>query len=214
MKDYKKEFLQCLESIEYGRNSYDLFQDFLTMASLSLQNVIDKDEKLEKEYMNTVNKYGSPSKFSELLGIVTIALTKNMQDFLGSVYMDLGLGNTRTGQFFTPYHLSEMMAKITFSDENYLKQQIEEKGHIILSEPCCGSGGMIIAVSNVLKDKGYNPQKDMKFVGIDIDLKCCQMAFIQTSLLGLRGEILYGNTLSLEIWNRFITPMSYLPLAA
>ena len=95
-----------------------------------------------------------------------------------------------------------------------MKQQIDEKGYFTLSEPCCGAGGMIIALADVMLSKGFNPQKQMKFVGIDIDLKCCQMAYIQTSLLGLRGQIYHGNTISMEMWRNFITPMSIIPLAA
>ena len=36
------------------------------------------------------------------------------------------------------------------------------------------------------------------------------MAYIQTSLLSLSGEIVYGNTLTLECWKRLITPMTLL----
>lgn len=211
-KDYKREFMKCLESIEYGRNNYDVFQDFLSLASLSLHNVIAQDEKVEKEYLEIVERYKNKKMFSELLVIVTLALEERMQDFLGDIFMSAGFGNVRGGQFFTPYHLSKMMSEMILGKS--FKEQIEEKGYFTLSEPCCGAGGMIIALSEIMLEKGYNPQKDLRFQGIDIDLKCCQMAYIQTSLLGLRGEILHGNTLSLEIWKRFITPMSLLPLVA
>lgn len=211
-KDYKREFMKCLESIEYGRNNYDVFQDFLSLASLSLHNVIAQDEKVEKEYLEIVERYKNKKMFSELLVIVTLALEERMQDFLGDIVMSAGFGNVRGGQFFTPYHLSKMMSEIILGKS--FKEQIEEKGYFTLSEPCCGAGGMIIALSEIMLEKGYNPQKDLRFQGIDIDLKCCQMAYIQTSLLGLRGEILHGNTISLEIWKRFITPMSLLPLVA
>ena len=211
-KDYKKEFMNCLQSIEYGRNNYDVFQDFLTLASLSFHNVIAKDEKVEKEYLSIIKKYKNNKKFPELLVITTLALEEKTQDFLGDIFMSAGFGNVRGGQFFTPYHLSKMMSDITIGDN--FKEQIEKDGYVTLSEPCCGAGGMIIAASEVMKEKGFNPQTQMRFTGIDIDLKCCQMAYIQTSLLGLRGQIYHGNTISMEMWKRFITPMSIIPLAA
>ena len=212
MKSYKNDFMKCLQSIEYGRNNYDVFQDFLTLASLSFHNVIAKDEKVEKEYLDIIGRYKNKKQFAELLVITTLALEEKPQDFLGDIFMSAGFGNVRGGQFFTPYHLSKMMSEITLGDN--FKEQIEKDGYFTLSEPCCGAGGMIIAASEVMREKGYNPQKQMKFTGIDIDLKCCQMAYIQTSLLGLRGEIYHGNTISMEMWKRFITPMSILPLAA
>lgn len=211
-KDYKKEFMKCLESIEYCRNNYDVFQDFLTLATLSFHNVIAQDKNIDKEYLDVIGRYKNKKKFAELLAITTLALEEKHQDFLGEIFMSAGFGNTRGGQFFTPYHLSKMMAEITIG--NNFQEQIEKGGYVSLSEPCCGAGGMIIAASEVMIQKGFNPQTQMKFIGIDIDLKCCQMAYIQTSLLGLRGEVLYGNTISLEIWKRFVTPMSIIPLVA
>lgn len=212
MKSYKNDFMKCLQSIEYGRNNYDVFQDFLTLATLSFHNVIAKDEKVEKEYLDIIGRYKNKKQFAELLVIVTLALEEKPQDFLGDIFMSAGFGNVRGGQFFTPYHLSKMMSEITIG--NNFKEQIDKDGYVTLSEPCCGAGGMIIAASEVMREKGYNPQTQMRFTGIDIDLKCCQMAYIQTSLLGLRGEIYHGNTISMEMWKRFITPMSIIPLAA
>lgn len=212
MKSYKNDFMKCLQSIEYGRNNYDVFQDFLSLASLSFHNVIAKDEKVEKEYLDIIGRYKNKKQFAELLVITTLALEEKPYDFLGDIFMSAGFGNVRGGQFFTPYHLSKMMSDITIGDN--FKEQIEKDGYVTLSEPCCGAGGMIIAASEVMKEKGFNPQTQMRFTGIDIDLKCCQMAYIQTSLLGLRGQIYHGNTISMEMWKKFITPMSILPLAA
>lgn len=212
MKSYKNDFMKCLQSIEYGRNNYDVFQDFLTLASLSFHNVIAKDEKVEKEYLDIIGRYKNKKQFAELLVITTLALEEKPHDFLGDIFMSAGFGNVRGGQFFTPYHLSKMMSDITIGDN--FKEQIEKDGYVTLSEPCCGAGGMIIAASEVMKEKGFNPQTQMRFTGIDIDLKCCQMAYIQTSLLGLRGQIYHGNTISMEMWKKFITPMSIIPLAA
>ena len=212
MKSYKNDFMKCLQSIEYGRNNYDVFQDFLTLASLSFHNVIAKDKKVEKEYLDIIGRYKNKKQFAELLVITTLALEEKPHDFLGDIFMSAGFGNVRGGQFFTPYHLSKMMSEITIG--NNFKEQIEKDGYVTLSEPCCGAGGMIIAASEVMKEKGFNPQTQMRFTGIDIDLKCCQMAYIQTSLLGLRGQIYHGNTISMEMWKKFITPMSIIPLAA
>ena len=212
MKSYKNDFMKCLQSIEYGRNNYDVFQDFLTLASLSFHNVIAKDEKVEKEYLDIIGRYKNKKQFAELLVITTLALEEKPHDFLGDIFMSAGFGNVRGGQFFTPYHLSKMMSDITIGDN--FKEQIEKDGYVTLSEPCCGAGGMIIAASEVMKEKGFNPQTQMRFTGIDIDLKCCQMAYIQTSLLGLSGQIYHGNTISMEMWKKFITPMSIIPLAA
>ena len=209
MTDYKKQFIQCLESIDRSKNSYDVFQDFLTLTSLSLHNAILRDKEIEEQHQKLWKQYNNSKQFAELLAITTEALEQSFQDFLGEVFMLAGFGNAKNGQFFTPYHVSRLMAEINL-DFNQIKQQIEEQGYFTLSDPCCGAGSMFIAAAETLLQKGLNPQKVMLFQGIDIDIKCCQMAYIQTSLLGLSGAILHGNTLTLEMWKRFITPMSYI----
>ncbi|MBQ8458619.1 N-6 DNA methylase [bacterium] len=143
---------------------------------------------------------------AELLTVTMLALEEKVQDFLGTIYMRENFANKGTAQVFTPFHISECMAQMTFGDE--LEKQIQENDFITVSDPCCGSGVMTIGMSEALKSKGYNPQKVMWFQGTDIDITCCKMAYIQTSLLGLSGEIVYGNTLTLESWKRFITPMT------
>lgn len=208
-KDYKKDFIKCLESINRSKNSYDIFQDFLTLASLSLRNVVLKDKAIEQEHKILWQQYDNSQKFAELLGIVTLALDQRFQDFLGEVFMAAGFGNKSNGQFFTPYHVSKLMAEVSVNYDQII-QDIEEKGYFTMSDPCCGAGSMFIALAESLLEKGLNPQKVLLFQGIDIDLKCCQMAYIQTSLLGLSGAILHGNTITLEIWKTFITPLSYI----
>ena len=80
------------------------------MATLSLHNVIAKDENVEKEYLKIIGKYENNKKFAELFVITTLALEEKHQDFLGDIFMNAGFGNVRGGQFFTPYHLSKMMS--------------------------------------------------------------------------------------------------------
>ena len=78
----------------------------------------------------------------------------------------MNLGNSAKGQFFTPYHVSKMMAEINFVD---LEKHLNEKDFITLSEPCCGSGGMIIAYAETMKNRGYNYQHQLYVEAVDID---------------------------------------------
>lgn len=208
MTDYIKEFTKLLKNIDYSKGSATVFQDFLTVASLSFANVVYKSEKIEKQYFEVINKYKTPDKLAELLTITMLALAEEPRDFLGEIYMRENFANRGISQVFTPFHIAECMAEIAF--RNQLEYQIKENGFITVSDPCCGSGVMTIGMSEALKSKGYNPQKVMWFQATDIDITCCKMAYIQTSLLGLSGEIVYGNSLTLECWKRFITPMTLL----
>jgi type I restriction-modification system DNA methylase subunit len=181
----------------------------LTLSTISLANVVLKDDELEKQYFEIIKQYKKPEKLAELLSITTLALEEKTQDFLGEVYMFGDFGNKNNGQFFTPYHISQFMSEIVF-DERTAKQTIEEQGFIKLSEPCCGAGGMILGFAETMLKYDLNPQKQMVFQGVDIDINCCRMSFIQTSLMGLTGEIIHGDTIALNCWYTFVTPMTIL----
>ena len=206
MTDYNKEFIKILHSIDYSKRPATVFQDFLTVSALSFANVVYKSEEIEKQYFEVIKQYKNPNMLAELLTITMLALEEKVQDFLGTIYMRENFSNKRKSQFFTPYHIAKCMVQMTLGDK--LENQIKENGFITVADPCCGSGIMTIGMSEALKSKGYNPQKVMWFQGTDIDITCCKMTYIQTSLLGLSGEIVYGNTLTLECWKRFITPMT------
>lgn len=135
-----------------------------------------------------------------------MALEEKPQDFLGQVYMQLDLGNDATGQFFTPYHVSKMMSEICFTD---IEKQLEEKDFITLSEPCCGSGGMIIAYSETLKEQGYNCQNQLFVEAIDIDEICFMMTYIQLSLLGVGARVMQGDSLAWKFQQILYTPFYF-----
>ena len=121
--------------------------------------------------------------------------------------MQLNLGNARTGQFFTPYHISQMMAEITFVDG---KENIENKEIITLSEPCCGSGGMVIAYAETMKKYDINFQERLFVEAIDIDELCFQMAYLQLSLYGIPARVLLGDTIAYKFSKMLYTPMYFI----
>jgi len=210
--DYKKEFLKCLNSIDRSKRPYDVFKDFLTASTLAFQNATRyiKDQKIEDDYNELIeSRYTQDKikKLSELLYITTEALTQETRDFLGDIYMFGDFKNKSTGQFFTPYHIAEFMSEITIY-ESFIEEHLKEKSYITICDSCCGSGVFFIGAYQTIMKMGYNPQQVMHIDGTDIDKVCCQMAYIQTSLLGLSGIIHNGNTISLEMWEHYKTPMS------
>lgn len=51
--------------------------------------------------------------------------------------MRCDLGNKNTGQFFTPYHISEFMARATL-EESLIKEKAEKDDILTISDFCCG----------------------------------------------------------------------------
>ena len=109
-----------------------------------------------------------------------------MKDFLGEMFNMNSLGEHRKGQFFTPYHVSKLMGRLHCIN---LKVDIENKDFITMCEPCCGSGGMVIAFADCMKDEGINFQQKLYVEAMDIEEICYKMAYLQLSLLGIAAKV-------------------------
>lgn len=220
----RKEFVKTFRQLTYTHSKWQVWSDFITMFACSISNAVDKryfDER-EKLYLDAIKRYSKKEQplFSELSAHVVMALEENSeQDFLGSIFMELDLGNEHKGQFFTPYHVCQLMAAIAEGD---LVAQVKEKGYITIGDPCCGAGATMIAGVNEarrqLEKAGLNFQDHVLVVGQDIDFTVMAMCYIQLSLLGVAGYFKFGNTFtepmttgdSLE--NYWFTPMYFFPI--
>lgn len=194
---YENEIVRKINELSGSRSPYEVFCDWIKCLALAISNTSDLLregyiwQKREEEYVKTIRPYGSDSiKLVEMKDLLVAALEENITDVLGKVYMDSGCGNKNTGQFFTPFHLSLLTVQCT------LPKDISPSNPLILNEPSCGSGGMIIAIVKVLKDRGINPQRSMEVVAQDLDWKAVYMAYIQLSLLGIKATVAQGNTLA------------------
>jgi type I restriction-modification system DNA methylase subunit len=127
-------------------------------------------------------------------------------DILGDVYMRMELSSHWKGQFFSPYHLCEIMAMMSITDNNAILEAVKDKGYVTINDPACGAGGMLIAGAQVLGRMGINYQKDALFIAQDIDPVCALMTYIQMSLLGMPGIVQIGNTITLKYTDTWYTP--------
>ena len=195
-QDYKKEFLKEFNTLCTYRHSWQVWADFVTASACALANSVDKGkhfEEREKEYAECVERLGGVEKASKLFAYVVMALEENPnQDFLGSLYMELNLGNHWKGQFFTPISVCDMMARVSL--DNAI-EVMENKGWAAINDPACGAGATLIATVNALKEKEIDYQSKALFVAQDIDRITGLMCFIQLSLLGCAGYIVIADTL-------------------
>lgn len=129
-------------------------------------------------------------------------------DVLGEIYMEAGLGSKIAGQFFTPFHLSELTAKAGL-DDKIEKLKSGELRRLTVLEPSCGGGAMVIAAAKILQEEGINYQKVMDVVAQDLDWKGVYMCYVQLSLLGISAICVQGNTLT-EPYDPHRTPRSHI----
>lgn len=200
----RKEFAQKLRGLSGRFNTWEVWSDFVMMFAIAISNAFDKShyDAREETYLKIINKYDEKERmvFPELVVDVTNALESDPeQDFLGSVYMELELGNHWIGQFFTPYSICKCMAALTSGNE---VEQIEQDGYIIINDCACGAGATLIAAVNQIDlelSKAESPlhwQDHVLVAAQDIDLTTGLMCYIQLSLLGCAGYVKIGNTLT------------------
>ena len=140
-----------------------------------------------------------------MLADLTRLLLESPKDYLGTIFMELNLGKHFNGQFFTPSHICEFMAEITFDDG--FEKAIAEKGYCRVAEPACGSGAMVLGIVQCLKNRGYEQLGGKLYIeATDIDPLCVSMAFIQLSLLGLSVKVIHGNSLTQEVFETWDSP--------
>lgn len=183
-----------------GRSRWQVWSDWITMSAIAVSNATDRShfDEREKQYLSIAGKYTRPEMeaFTEMLALLVVALEDNPeQDFLGELYMCLGLGNDHAGQFFTPYHLCEFMSAVTTPAEEF-QQKIGDRGWVAVCDPTCGAGALLVAFANECRKKGINYQTDVLFVAQDIDYIVGMMCYLQMSLLGMPGYVVIGDTLA------------------
>lgn len=201
-------FVSLFNQTAPDENRWQVFSDFVHMAACSLYNALHRDEAFEADYMRRVGRYSreDANNMSCLLAEVIQGLEFCPTDFLGQIFMNLELGNTRHGQYFTPYNVSHTMAQMTLSDGLPVLTS-GERDFITVSDPACGAGGMIVAMAEAMLEAGFNPQKQMVAYCVDIDPVAAMMCYIQLSLMGIPAIVAIGNSLTVEIKREMATPM-------
>lgn len=196
MTEAEKNIIKRVERLAGKYNPYNIFNDWITMLGLSIANACTAIHgkvynEREEWYMSVKNKYTAEEfdAFAEMTAYLVESLEEEMTDVLGGVFMLSGAGNDRLGQFFTPFHLSELNARIALDKMDLTEEKLK------INEPSSGGGGMIIAVAKVLREMGIDYQKKMEVVAQDLDWNGVFMSYVQFSLLGIDAIVVQGDTL-------------------
>ena len=121
----------------------DIFQDWVQMSGISISNQLFFDQQLEDQYLTLAKKY-TAAQLKEMCrwtARLVELFEDDINDYLGSIYMMLNAGNSRTGQFFTPFHVCVLMARVALAGYS--------GGKITANEPSVGGGANILAVARV-----------------------------------------------------------------
>ncbi|WP_308538916.1 N-6 DNA methylase [uncultured Pantoea sp.] len=204
----RKQFVSVFRHTARHLRRWDVFSDFITLAASELDLATIRAPESMARCRKICGRY-RPEDISDLhrlFGLMVSALEAKFHDFLGAIFMELELGDGRQGQYFTPYSVQSLMARMLMPG---VQDAVRREGFFTLSEPTCGAGGMVVAVAECMLEAGLNPSEQMFASCIDIDPVAADMAFIQLSLLGIPAEVITGNTLTLKLSRVRYTPVYY-----
>jgi len=123
---------------------------------------------------------------TEFLTAMTDLQPEGFRDPLGEFYM-MHISHGHLGQYFTPEHVTDMMAQISIGDN-------PQPGQTVL-DPACGSGRALLSAAKI--------NRHLRFYGADLDHICCKMALINMLMNSLTGEIAHMNSLSNEFFRGY-----------
>lgn len=206
-KAHREDFDKRLAQLADKRTPWETYRNFCEMGYCAVAKPVNPHsaEPLEKRYMDVANTYKRPQldSFASMLALVQMELSgeHSYQDFLGTVYEESGFCSTKWGgQFMTPWALAQTMARITIQPRD------DDPEVVLLGEPACGSGRMIIAAAEVLDNAGRNVAERLWVDATDKDRVCQQMTYLQMAALNIPGVVRHGNSLSMEMFDSALTP--------
>lgn len=203
----KDEYKKFVDLLDFSRGKYSIsqvFEDFLYISAIALKNSCDFDKKEEDWYFSIIKKYEREelNVFAKLLAelVWIIAKENKFIDVLGEIYQAININSKGSGQFFTPNHIAEAMAKMIIDKAS------SNDGVIKVNDPTCGSGVLLLNAANSIKDKNIDYTERLIVCGQDIDIRCFCMTYIQLSLAGIPGIVILGNSLLNEQRKIYYTP--------
>lgn len=220
--ELKKEILGIFESLRYKRDLWSVYSDFLEMTAIAISNsteriaVPGRYNKREQRYLSLAKTYERDElmKFSEVFALFVKLQDYNLgvhgaKDILGGLLMELGLGDKWAGQFFTPNHVANLMAKMAYTEEG-LKKEIKERGFVYASDPAVGGGVTMIGLVNSMLDVGCNPQRELFIECGDLDKRAFFMTYIQLATLGIPAIVKNQDAITSKVFDVWFTPAYYI----
>lgn len=205
----RKQFIRVFNQTACNLHRWDVFSDFITLAASEMDLARIRTPENIEHSRQICARYEAADikKMHELFWLMVCALDAKFHDFLGAIFMELELGSDRMGQYFTPYSVQTMMARMMMPG---VKDTIRREGFVTVSDPASGAAGMIIAYAECLLEAGFNHSAQMFGSCIDISPIAADMAFVQLSLLGIPAEVITGNTLTKQFSKVRYTPVYYI----
>ncbi len=208
-RDSVREIMKHLEAItRKGHRPQQVFDDWVHLMVYALMRDDKQYLEIMKRYRNDgptriVERNGvkmvigerEADHFAAAFGLLMNEMAITERELLGEIYETWELQNKYSGQFFTPWSVCDLMARL--SGPPAAGQSI--------SDPCSGSGRILIATCKI------TPARDLDtitFVAQDVDETCVMMTALNFTFFNLNGYVFLGNSLGVKVHRAFQTTRS------
>jgi N-6 DNA Methylase len=160
-----------------------------------------------------------PAEVIALVQSFVEAIAADGNDWLGRVAGLLSvLDGTGKGQIFTPPGLASLMAALVdhgaAPSEGLIRETVRRDGCFTVLDPAAGSGSLLLAMAERVRDAGLDPALTLYVEAVDIDTSAARMAFVQLSIRDVPAKVICGDSLSRETrWEAYtpITAARFIP---
>ena len=114
------EIIKRIDRASYKVSKSKLISDVFECGAIAISNKFDlpQFDEREKKYLQIINSYQPQERelIAEIFGMIFALLSSvayddgAFYDYLGELFMQCSQGEKKAGQFFTPYHVSKLMA--------------------------------------------------------------------------------------------------------
>ena len=210
-----EDIIKRINASVYRFDKHQLISDVFECGAITISNMVDSMDKEEREkrYLQVIKKYQKEEQtliaeiFAMIFALLSSVVYDNgrFYDNLGELFMRCNQGSSSAGQYFTPFQVSAMMARMIIGDE--ILEKTQNDGVLTLNDSCCGGGGMMMAALDVLKNKYHvNYTRNCFVLCSDIDLRCVHMTYLQLALAGVPAIVKHQDSLTGETWSIWKTP--------
>jgi hypothetical protein len=201
-----KELESLLKKMRTGYSVRDNFAILMEIMAITLANVrTDIWQEREGMYLKLIKTVDAEATMRASAFVMEwFASEPTPMDLLGPFHTWIGMDNSGSGQFFTPWEVAVMMARMSLESKECIEAQIEEKGYVTICDPTCGAGGTLLAAANALHGMGIDC-RNVVFYGQELMPTTAYTCFVQCALSGLPAVIGHGNTLKMDTFQTFAT---------
>jgi hypothetical protein len=155
-------------------------------------------DELEARYMRGVKRIGTEgaNAFAELLGLMIQELeATDCRDFLGEIAGEVGALHAGAGQYFTPWEVGSVMARMTLHD---MKPLLAERRYITIAEPCSGAGVLVLAARQAIIEQGVDHTHRVWWWANDVLPLAYHMTYLQMAFAGCSGLVTCSDALRMD----------------